>query len=276
MSKVNCNNIAAMRQEVARTYQNAVTEAADTLQKAVDLFQADLNSCTSAAWKGGPCDKEWKESQTALTAVQGDIMNDVAYNGWKKAKANFEACFKEWDTKYADWAAKGAEREQLCRDEFNAKRSAAITAHEDAVKAAAAQRDADMAKLDEFEKACKQPPKTATGVGVTGGNGTVTTPPTGNTTPAPRAWIPVPPTVPVSACGQAVPGEHATPRTGRATDYGPKDIAINLLNRRGRSDGHPDPDQRHRQPDLCRHGRCEDPHTHRGDDYRGVRCAAFR
>ncbi len=226
-SKVSCDQIDAARHQVLQNYQIAVTEAADTFQKAVEAFESDLNTCLANAWKGGPCDNEWKASQEALTQVQGNVMNDVAYNGWKKAKADWDACYANWDAKYADWSAKGKQREELCRDEFNAKRDAAIKANEDAIKAAATQRDADLAKLDELEKSCKEKSKTQTGGGVTTGGGSVTT---GTTPPATTPWIQTPTTVATSACQPAgIPGSNSTPRTGRATDFGAKDIVIGLI-----------------------------------------------
>jgi hypothetical protein len=92
-----------------------------------------------------------------------------------------------------------------------------------------------LAYLDDLEKKCKEKEKTQTGGGIsTGGsqsggvNVGATVTPGGTTTLKP--WITTPPTVPRTACIPAgIPGSNATPRTGRATDFGPKDIATNLM-----------------------------------------------
>jgi hypothetical protein len=235
VSKVDCPGIPAARQQVDEAYNAAVKAAAQTYADARTAFEADLNSCLADVWKGGPCDNEWKASQQAAAAAQGDISNDDAYHGWKKAKSDWDTCYKNWDAKYKDWSDKGQQREAACRDEFNAKNEAAQTAYTDAIRAAASKHDADNAALDALEKACNEKTKTQTG-GVTTGGGTTgggTTPPppqppTGGT-PTPKTWPPTPQTVHASACQPAIPGENATPRTGRADDFGPKDIAIGLI-----------------------------------------------
>lgn len=232
VSRTQCSEIADARQKVLAAYSEAVRTAEQTWSEAREVFQSDLNNCLQDIWKGGPCDKEAKEADVAAKNAWADIANDDAYHGWKKAKANWDACYANREAKYKEWSEKGLERERQCRDEFNAKNGAAQQAYTDAVKAAKIKRDADLAFLDELEKKCKEKEKTQTGGGVSvggtsGGTTGGTTPP--STTPKPKPWVQTPPTLPASACQSTVPGSQTSPRQGRAKDFGPKDVAANLL-----------------------------------------------
>lgn len=242
VSKTTCPGIPAARTQVEQAYNDAVTQAAQTYADARAAFEADLNQCMANVWTGGPCDNEWKASQKAAADAWGNISSDDAYHAWKKAKSDWDECYANWDAKYQDWSTKGQQREQACRDEFNAKSEAAMQAYTDAVNAAKAARDASNASLDALEKTCNQPTTSVTiggvttggttvgGGGTTGGGttggGTTTPPPT---PPGPTTWPKTPQTVPANACQPAIPGENATPRTGRADDFGPKDIAVGLI-----------------------------------------------
>lgn len=231
VTKTECSGIVDARQKVLVAYTEAVTAAEQMWSEAREAFQSDLNNCLQDVWKGGPCDKEAKEADVAAKDAWADIASDDAYHGWKKAKANWDACYANREAKYKEWSEKGLERERQCRDEFNAKNGAAQQAYTDAVKAAKAKRDADLAFLDELEKKCKEKEKTQTGGSVTTGGagqpgGTTPTPPS---TPKPKPWVSTPPTLPASACQTTVPGAQTSPRQGRARDFGPRDVATNLL-----------------------------------------------
>ncbi len=238
VTKTTCPEIDAARQKVDAAYDAAIKAAADTYAEARAAFQADLDACLKGIWTGGPCDKEWKASQTAASNAWGDISNDQFYKEWKKAKADWDACYAQWEKKYEDWSKNNTGREQQCQEEFQAKVDAANAAYDAAAKAAKDKRDADRAFLDELEKKCKQPQPTATGTtggtgGTTGGGttpgggtdgGTVTPPPGGGTTGGGTTYHPE-----ARACQDEIPGENAQPRTGKASDFGPKDILVNLI-----------------------------------------------
>lgn len=237
VTKTTCDEIAAARAKVAAAYEATHKAATDTYTEAHAAFRADFEACRRDLWKGGPCDKEYAATQTAYQNAWGDISNDQFYKEWKKAKADWDACHAQWDAKYEEWSKNGQEREKACQEEFQAKSDAARAAYDAAAKAAREKRDADNAFLDELEKKCKQPTATGGTTGVVpGGTGTPggTNPPGGGTNPPGGGVTVSPPVTPPNpnspACRDAaIPGENGTPRTGRASDFGPKDILVNLL-----------------------------------------------
>lgn len=219
ISNTKCEDIVDARQKVLQNYQQAVESAAKTYTEARQAFSDDLNACLRDIWKGGPCDAEWKGTQEAAERAQANISSDEAYKGWKEAKAKWDACYGNYEAKQNDWVERNLGKERSCQEEFQAKVAAANEAHKNAVKAAATKRDADLAILDEIEKNCKK--KTTTG----GGSDTVIAVPGSTGKP-----IVPPTTVPKSACEPAgIPGSQGTPRTGRSPDFGPKDIAVELM-----------------------------------------------
>jgi len=227
-----CETLAEARANVAAAHSASVQSANDTYTAAHAAFRDGLNECLAGIWKGGPCDKEYEATQAAYKNAWGDISNDQFYKEWKSAKANWDECYANRDQKYEEWSNNNQGKDKLCQEEFQAKSEAARGAHDAAMKAAKEKRDADMAFLDELEKECKKPkPTGATGgtavsVG-TGGTAGTTTGSAGGTATATRPVTPPNPNAP--ACQDAVAGENGTPRTGRATDFGPKDILVNLM-----------------------------------------------
>lgn len=228
VTKTTCEGIAAARQQVLQNYQQAVEAAGKTYASARQAFSDDLNACLRDIWKGGPCDREWEATQKAYERAWGDISNDDAYKGWKDAKKNWDECYRNYETKQKEWSDANKAKERQCQEEFQAKVDAAREAHENAVKAAQAKRDADLAFLDDLEKKCKAKPA--------GGDGTTGVVPGGTGTPVPPPEPPgggtvvAPPTLPKSACdAPGIPGSQGTPRTGPSSDFGPKDIAVNLI-----------------------------------------------
>ncbi|MEY4745146.1 MAG: hypothetical protein RL272_1091 [Candidatus Parcubacteria bacterium] len=231
VTKTACPEIDAARAKVAAAYDASLKAASDTYGEARAAFQADLDGCLKGIWSGGPCDNEWKASQQAAANAWNDISNDQFYKEWKKAKADWDACYGNWEAKYKDWSDRNKGKESACQEEFQAKVGAANAAYDAAMKAAKDKRDADLKYLDELDKKCKEPKPAATGGTTTGGvtaggtTGGGTTPPpgggttTGGTTIHPEARV----------CQDEIPGENSVPRTGKASDFGPKDILINLI-----------------------------------------------
>jgi hypothetical protein len=215
VTQTTCEGIAEARQKVLQNYQQAVETAGKTYAEARQAFSDDLNTCLRDIWKGGPCDAEWKASQQAAERAWNNISNDDAYYGWKKAKADWDACYGNYAEKQKEWSEKNLAKERTCQEEFQAKVDAAQKAHADAVAAAKSKRESDLAYLDELEKKCKEKPKTGGGSGTT----PVTPPP-----------VQPPTTLPKSACeAPGIPGSQGTPRTGPSPDFGPKDIVVNLM-----------------------------------------------
>lgn len=231
VTKTTCPEIESARAKVNAAYEAAIKAATDTYTEARGLFQADFEQCRSTIWKGGPCDKEYEATQVAYRNAWGDISNDQFYKEWKKAKADWDACYAQRDEKYEEWSRNNLAKEKLCQDELQAKVDAANEAYRAAADAARAKRAADMAFLDELEKECKKPKVTGGGSTTTGvipGSGTPvgTNPPGGGVTVAPPV---TPPNPNARVCQQTIPGENSTGRTGRAPDYGPRDILVNLM-----------------------------------------------
>jgi hypothetical protein len=231
VTKTTCPEIEAARAKVNAAHDATVKAASDTYVEARELFRADFEQCRSGIWKGGPCDKEYEATQVAYRNAWGDISNDQFYKEWKKAKADWDACYAKRDEKYEEWSKDNLAKEKLCQDELQAKADAANEAYRVAVDAARAKRAADMAFLDELEKKCKEPKVTGGGSTTTGvipGSGTPvgTNPPGGGVTVAPPV---TPPNPNARVCQDVIPGENATGRTGKASDFGPRDIMVNLM-----------------------------------------------
>jgi hypothetical protein len=229
VSRTECRDIEAARQRVREAYQQAVSDAGKMYADARQEFSDDLNQCLRGIWQGGPCDKEWQGTQQAYEKVWGNVSNEEAYQNWKKAKQAGDECIKNYDQKQKEWTDKNLAKEKICQEEFQAKVAAAQEAHQNTITAAKAKRDADLATLDALEKACQQ--KTTTGSQTGGTTGVVgnNTPPPSKKNPQPPKYPPPPATVPASACQPGIPGSQATTRPGKATDFGPKDIAVNII-----------------------------------------------
>lgn len=224
-----CETLADARAKVATAFTASVQSANDTYTAAHAAFRDGLNECLSGIWRGGPCDEAYAGTEKAYKNAWGDISNDQFYKEWKKAKADWDECYANREAKYDDWSKTNQAKEKTCQEVFQAKSDAARDAHDTAMKAAKAKSDADTAFLDALEKECKKPKPT----GSTGTTGVVAGGQAGGTTggkpvtPPNRPVTPPNPNAP--ACQDAVPGENGTPRTGRATDFGPKDILVNLM-----------------------------------------------
>lgn len=235
VTKTTCPEIAAAREKVAAAYAASVRAASDTYLEARRLFQADLDACLNGIWKGGPCDTEYEETQRAYQNASNDISNDQFYKEWKKAKADWDACYGNYAAKQQDWIARNQNKDKSCQEEFTAKVDAADQAYQSAAKAAHDKRDADDAFLDELDKKCKS--SAGSGLDLTVPNGATKDLPVkadlgGATTPGVRTVTPPAGTTyrPQSpACQDEVPGENGAVRQGKASDYGPRDILVDLI-----------------------------------------------
>jgi hypothetical protein len=220
-----CPEIAAARARVNAAYAASIQAASDRFWEARNAFQADLQECLDGLWNGGPCDEEWEASQQAYDNAWSDISNDQFYNEWKEAKKAHDDCVADFDARWEEFARRNQDRERLCQEEFQAKVDAANAAHDAAVDAARTKRDADMAFLDDLERRCRQQ-ETGGGTGTTGGTGGTTTGGAGGTTTGTTGGSDIRPNA--AACQDYVPGESGTPRQGRASDFGPRDVIINV------------------------------------------------